>query len=110
LELAGGQWPKQWEGQPIPPPPGHSLAPTFTTDHSVTHDDLWWFHSGNRAIRVGTWKLVSEVDGPWELYDLSVDRAEMQDVSEKRPEIAARLEKIWQARLDEFTKLATDTP
>ena len=37
----------------------------------MTHDDLWWLHEGNRALRVGDWKIVAAgKDGPWELYDL----------------------------------------
>ena len=39
---------------------------------------LWWLHEGNRAIRVGDWKLVSSArpDGRWELYNLASDRGE----------------------------------
>ena len=40
-------------------------------------------HQGNRASRQGKWKLVAFDDQPWELYDLSVDRTEMNDLSEK---------------------------
>ena len=45
----------------------------------MKHDDLWWQHEGNRAIRVGDWKLVAAGrEGPWELYDLATDRTETQ--------------------------------
>ena len=37
-----------------------------------THDYLWWLHEGNRALRVGDWKIVAAgKDSPWELYDLN---------------------------------------
>ena len=43
----------------IPARPGKSLVPAFARDGTVKHDDLWWAHEGNRAIRVGDWKLVA---------------------------------------------------
>ncbi len=52
---------------------------------------LWWLHEGNRAIREGQWKLVATKGEPWELYDLSVDRAETNDLSDAHPEIVKRL-------------------
>ena len=42
-----------------PPLPGKSLVPALARDGTVTHDDLWWEHEGNRAIRMGDWKLVA---------------------------------------------------
>ncbi len=39
--------------------PGKSLLPAFARDGSVSHDAIWWEHEGNRAIRVGDWKLVA---------------------------------------------------
>ena len=55
------------------PRPRLSLAPAFAADGTVRHDAIWWCHSGNRAIRIGDWKLVERKRrGQWELYDLSV--------------------------------------
>ena len=53
-----------------PTPPGKSLIPSFIADNSVSHDYLWWFHQGSRALRVGDWKIVADEGEPWELYDL----------------------------------------
>ncbi len=61
LEVAGGKWPPTLAGRPVPPPPGKSLVPALAKDGSVTHDYLWWYHIGNRAIRMGDWKLVAAV-------------------------------------------------
>src|SRR5579875_3426196 len=107
LELIGGKLPTTWKGQPVPPPPGKSLAPVFTNDNSVAHDYLWWCHEGNRAVRVGDWKLVAAgAKGPWELYDLKTDRGESHDLAEKRPEKARELEAIWTQHYREFCELA----
>ena len=107
LEIVGGRRPETWQGEPVPPPPGKSLAPAFAKDGSVTHDCLWWLHEGNRAIRVGDWKLVAAGDkGPWELYDLSVDRSEANDLSQQRPDQVRELERVWRQRFNEFRELA----
>jgi arylsulfatase len=105
-EIVGGRKPDQWNGQAIPPPPGKSLVPVFTRDMTVTHDYLWWYHSGNRAIRKDDWKLVSAKNGPWELFNLQEDRTETNDLAEKLPEKVLKLERAWQDRLNEFRELA----
>jgi arylsulfatase len=106
LELVGGSKPTVWNGEPIPPAPGRSLVPALAGDGAVARDYLWWFHSGNRAIRVGDWKLVSEKDRPWELYNLAADRGESNDLSAKEPGKASQLERAWSERLEEFRALA----
>lgn len=108
LEAAGGTRLKTWRAEPVPPPPGKSLLSVFTTDGSVTHGDLWWMHEGNRAIRVGDWKLVAAGEqSPWELYDLRTDRAESHNLATDEPERARALEQLWNERLAEFRELAT---
>ncbi len=106
LELAGVTKPEQWQGMPIPPAPGKSLVPAMNKDVTIERESLWWLHEGNRAVRVGDWKLVSTADGPWELYDLSVDRAEQNNLASQMPDRVLQLEKIWQQQTDDFTKLA----
>lgn len=108
LEIAGARRFIEWNGKPVPVPPGKSLVPVFAADGSVAHDDLWWLHEGNRAIRVGDWKLVAAgQDGPWELYNLSVDRAETTDLAEQHPAKVRELAKRWKQRFEEFRTLAS---
>ena len=65
--------------------------PAFARDGAVKHDELWWQHEGNRAIRVGDWKLVAAgKDGPWELYDLAKDRTETHDLAKEFPKKVER--------------------
>ena len=107
LAAAGGKRFETWDGKPVPPPPGKSLVAAFAKDGSVARDCLWWQHEGNRAIRAGDWKLVAAgKDAPWELYDLSVDRAESKNLAGERAEKARELEQLWTARYEEFRKLA----
>jgi arylsulfatase len=106
LEVAGARRFETWEGQPVPPPPGTSLVPAFARDGAVRHADLWWEHEGNRAIRVGDWKVVAAKDGPWELFDLAADRTEAHDLAPERPETVQELERRWRQHRDEFAALA----
>jgi arylsulfatase A-like enzyme len=78
---------------------GVSLAPTIQQGVSV-RDTLFWhfphYHgSGNRpggAIRAGDLKLVEWFeDGSVELYDLSTDLSERDDLARQRPEDTQRL-------------------
>jgi len=107
VQLAGGQWPATHDGQPVPPTPGKSLVPVFIKDGSVTHDFFWWFHDGNRAIRMGDWKLVADHQNPWELYDLRGDRSESRNLADSEPDRVRQLEQAWTRHMEEFLTLAT---
>jgi arylsulfatase len=110
LEVAGAPRPDPTQDAgakgPIPPLPGRSLVPAFARDGSVTHDALWWEHEGNRAIRMGDWKLVAAKDQPWELFDLATDRTETRDLSAQQPDRVREMAARWQSLHDEFGDIA----
>jgi arylsulfatase len=110
VQLAGGSWPTQWDGVSVPPPPGCSLVRTFAEDCPLPRNTLWWLHEGNRALRVGDWKLVAANGDPWELYDLSQDRSETHNRSAEFPDRVAEMQARWQEMTAEFLKLAAHAP
>jgi arylsulfatase len=110
LALAGGKWPARWKDTAVPPPQGRNLAPAFAKDGTVPHDYLWWLHQGNRAVRVGDWKLVAVNGGPWELYDLAKDRGESHDLAAEQPVRVRELAARWQELTDQFAKDAPAVP
>jgi arylsulfatase len=105
FEVLGEEKPDQWEGQTLPPAPGHSLVPAFREDVRIQRDHLWWLHEGNRAVRVGDWKLVAAKGDPWELYDLRRDRAESQNLAQEQPEKATSLEAQWNRQFESMNRL-----
>jgi arylsulfatase len=109
LELAGIWKPKEWKDEPVPEAPGRSLVPAFARDENVPHESLWWLHEGNRAVRVGDWKLVAAKGDPWELYDMRTDRAEQTNLAAKMPDKVRELERSWQEQADRYTELARKT-
>jgi arylsulfatase len=107
LEAAGGRRPAEWEGRAVPPAPGRSLLPAFARDVTIRRESLWWLHEGNRALRVGDWKVVAAGKaGPWELYDLSSDRSETRDLAAARPEKVRELSALWARQFAEYAALA----
>jgi arylsulfatase len=95
LDVAGAKYPSEFNGRPITPPEGRSLRPAFTGG-AIQRDGLFWEHEGNRAARVGDWKLVAKGPrGPWELYNLAADRTELNDLAAQHPERVMDLAAQW---------------
>jgi len=107
LDLAAANRPKVVHGETVPPPPGKSLVPVFTRDNSVRHDYFWWFHDGNRAIRIGDWKLVADHKKPFELYDMRTDRSETHNLASEHPEKVRDMASAWARHAEEFRVIAT---
>jgi arylsulfatase len=94
LDAAGVGYPKESNGQWLHSLDGKSLAAVFKKDQPL-HDSLCWEHHGNRAVRVGDWKLVGVENGEWELFDLKSDRTETRDLAAKKPDIVRRLRDVY---------------
>jgi arylsulfatase A-like enzyme len=80
------------------PPPGEtdglSMVPVLTGDpeDQPTHDRLYWEYHGGQALLSGQWKAVRvNPDEAVELYDLSADPSESEDVAAAHPDLVARL-------------------
>ena len=103
LDICDSKYPKTYNQKDITPLEGESFFSLFQGKEFNKDKPLCWEHEGNRAVRVGDWKLVSEYPGPWELYNISDDRSETNNLVNKEKEIASSLEKKykdWSSRCE----------
>jgi len=97
VDVSGAQYPKKYKGHAIQPMEGTSLVPVFN-GKSLGKRTLYWEHEGNRAVRVGKWKLVAKGrKGKWELYDTQADRTELNDLAEQYPQRVKEMAALWTA-------------
>ena len=109
VDVSGATYPELNEENEILPMEGTSLVPAFE-NKKLEREALFWEHQGNRAIRIGKWKLVSEsyllnamihdtVDildlTEWRLYDLENDRTETNNVALEYPERVNEMSELW---------------
>ena len=79
-DLAGAAYPGEYNGNAIQPAEGESFLPALRGENWQRQQPLYWEHEGNRALRIGEWKLVSKHPGDWELYNMTEDRTELNDL------------------------------
>jgi len=92
LDFAKVSYPKTYHGNTIIPTEGISLAPLLKGQTWAGHDALFFEHEGNRAVRQGDWKLVSQKPlNKWELYNIKTDRSELNDLSARYPDKVATM-------------------
>ena len=102
LEIAKTKYQETHKGHKLPRLIGKSWKPMLAgeTDAVRTNQDyLAWELFGNRAVRQNDWKLRWQWKpygkGEWELFNLSSDPAERQDLASRQPEKVAALLKLW---------------
>lgn len=96
LDVAGVEYPSQFETRTVQPSAGKSLLPVLKGGPREGHPSLCWATSGSRAVRIGAWKLVSAKNGPWELYDLETDRTELNDLAKQHPQRVQAMAKVFE--------------
>jgi arylsulfatase len=95
LELAGVSLARQRGGRTSRELRGESLVPVLKGG-ARERGTLFWEHQGNRALRQGSWKLVSRWRGGWELYDLEADRTELRNLAAEQPERVRELATLYE--------------
>lgn len=81
---------------------GISFLPELLDEEQPKHDHLYWeFHErgGKQAVRMGDWKgirlhMANNPNAPIELYDLSTDPSEENNIVDEHPEIVTQIEQI----------------
>jgi arylsulfatase A-like enzyme len=103
IELAGVSYPTSYNGVKPHPLQGKSFIDAIKNDQ-WNHRGKPLFHewAGNRAVWDGKWKAVSTYPAnKWELYDLSIDRTESNNLVTQHPDVLRKLESQYQAWANE---------
>ncbi len=90
-DVTDADYPAELNGSTITPLEGHSFRRAIENGRWVRPAPIFWEHEGNRAVRLGDWKLVSEGNNRWELYNMKSDRTELNELSDDRTDILNRM-------------------
>jgi len=76
---------------------GVNLIPfLMETKKGKPHETLFWRENITAAVRDGDWKLIRFPDKPAQLYNLSQDISEVNDLAWQKPEVVKSLyKKLW---------------
>ena len=80
-DAANATYPSEINGNEVKPLEGISFFEVLEGKKRVRQDPIFWEHEGSRAMRQGEWKLVSEVGGNWEIYNMDQDRTELTNLA-----------------------------
>ncbi len=115
-DLVGVTPPDNYRGLEQLPITGHSFASVLDDPATPATNTLQYFEmGGSRALVAGDWKAVckhtqgADYDTePWELYRLSDDWSECDDLAEKEPGKLAELIDLWWAEAERHGVLPLD--
>jgi arylsulfatase len=98
-EAAGAKYPGEYNCKKITPSEGISMLPFIKAEDAPTEQrTVCWQHENHAAIREDNWKLVTvndRVADKWELYDLTEDRSETDNLVSSKADVAKRLKEKW---------------
>ena len=95
MELSGASYPETVNRVKTNPIEGKSLLPLLEKKIKTIHDTLFWEHEGGRAMRLGDWKMSALKSKPWELFDLSKDRTETNNLAPQYPDKVDQMNGLW---------------
>lgn len=103
LNIAGVKYDGVYKGKQYSQLEGSSLLPVIMEEAEKVHQDdyvMGWELFGRYALRKGSWKITQIEEpfgkGRFELYDLSKDPTELDDLSDRFPDKLIELKKHWE--------------
>ena len=76
------------------------MLPLLLEDKQIHEEPIFFEHQGNKAVRLGDYKLVCKWnpknEEAWELYNIKEDRTETKDLSELQPVKFAELKQYFE--------------
>jgi arylsulfatase A-like enzyme len=106
VDLTGAEYPSELNNQQITPMQGESLLPAFLGNNVQREKPIFWEWQNGQAVYSNGFKIVKHgLDKPFELYNLSADPTETNNLATENPEKAGELEKMfleWKTGLLKF--------
>jgi arylsulfatase len=93
-DITGAAYPQKYKGETVHPMEGLSLLPVFRGASIERTNPLFFNWSDGSSIRSDRWKLVRE-GKEWQLFDMSNDRTETQNVADQKPTVVKNLDNQW---------------
>lgn len=92
LELAQAEYPNTMRGDQVHAMQGISFAPLLRdTDTELERPPLFFEWGDGAGVRDLRWKLVKEGNEPWNLYDMTADMSEVNNLAAANPAVVQRL-------------------
>ena len=116
FEILNIQAPKTYKGIPQIPITGHSFAHLLADPNGISNNTVQYFENmGSRALIAGEWKAVcrhqhgADYDTErWELYKLTDDWSECNDLAEVEPKKLIELQNLWWQEAEKHGVLPLD--
>lgn len=107
-ELAGVEYPENFDNKPVHPLKGSSLWSFLNKKSEFVHDENYVFaleHNNIEMVRKGDWKLLNLSkpfdEHAFELYNVKEDLAELNDLKDEQPQIYSELLEEWRKYAEE---------
>lgn len=98
LDISGIEYPESYNGADLHPLDGTSFAHILHGSAGADRPDIYIEHEGNQMIRSGRYKLVRQHAEPErQLYDMTGDRTEMNDLAQSRQDLFVELSRKYDA-------------
>ncbi len=108
IELAGGEVPEAMMGRSLLPRLQDG-TPVYSAEEFIAAETY-----GRRMVKQGDWKLLLQAPpygtGDWQLYNLTEDLGEQNDLSDQYPERRAALIAAWQRYADNVGVINPEVP
>jgi arylsulfatase A-like enzyme len=95
LDITGVKYPETYNGVTPNPLVGESLLPLLSQGKWDREQPICFEWFGDRAVWLGNLKGVHQYQKEWELYDLSTDRTESNDIAASQPETIVKMDSIY---------------
>ncbi len=96
VDLTGAEYPATFNNKKVLPYEGMSFLPVFEGRELTREQPLFWQWGQGKAMLKDQWKIVKHGnDSTWNLYDMTADPSEINDLAEKYPDKVQEMDKAY---------------